>query len=147
MIKILEMRKYNERRRINNKKTIRKISIGIKELGAIGAMSVILNIIQMSIQTINVSNNTLVAKSIGEDNKNKLKNYTGNALIMTLIISIITIGITLIIQPTFPVMFDVDKICITYLTIRLFGFTQSSIVTILSGHQRTIGHQGSILKL
>lgn len=122
-------------------------TIGIKELGAIGAMSVILNIIQMTIQTINVSNNTLVAKSIGEDNKNKLKNYTGNALIMTLIVSIITIGITLIIQPTFPVMFDVDKICITYLAIRLFGFTQSSIVTILSGHQRTIGHQGSILKL
>lgn len=122
-------------------------TIGIKELGAIGAMSVILNIIQMSIQTINVSNNTLVAKSIGENNDSNLKSYTGNAVIMALVSSIITIVIILIIQPSFPFILNVDKICIIYLSIRLVGFIQSSIVTILSGHERTIGNQGSILKL
>lgn len=122
-------------------------TLGIAELGAIGAMSVVLNIMQMSIQTVNVSNNTLVARAIGEKNEEKLKLITGNAIIMTLIISVITIFAVLIIQPIFPSLFEVDMICITYLTIRLVGFIQSSIVTVLSGHQRTIGNQGNILKL
>lgn len=58
--------------------------VGTKELAALGAMAVILNIMQMSIQTINVSNNTLVAKSLGEKNLDKLKLVTGNSLILTL---------------------------------------------------------------
>ena len=45
--------------------------VGTKELAALGAMAVILNLMQMSIQTINVSNNTLVAKALGENNLNK----------------------------------------------------------------------------
>lgn len=110
-------------------------------------MSVIINIMQMSIQTINVSNITLVANAIGEKNNDKVKLITGNSIIMTIFISIITILIIYIIQPTFPNLFKVDKICITYLTIRLIGFIQSSIVTVLSGHQRTIGNQGNILNL
>lgn len=122
-------------------------TLGVTELGAIGAMSVVINVMQMSIQTVNVSNNTLVAKAIGENNKEKLKLITGNAIIMTLIISIITIIAVLAIQPIFPSLFEVDKICITYLTIRLIGFIQSSIVTVLSGHQRTIGNQSNILNL
>lgn len=122
-------------------------TLGVAQLGAIGAMSVVLNIMEMSIRTINVSNNTLVARAIGENDKEKLKLITGNAIIMTLIISIITIIAVFIIQPIFPSLFEVDKICITYLTIRLIGFIQSSIVTVLSGHQRTIGNQGNILNL
>lgn len=110
-------------------------------------MSVIINIMQMSIQTINVSNSTLVAKAIGQKDSNKVKLITGNSIIMTLLISIITILIVFLIQPVFPNLFEVDKICITYLTIRLVGFVQSSIVTVLSGHQRTIGNQGNILAL
>lgn len=121
--------------------------LGITELAALGAMSVIINIMQMSIQTINVSNNTLVSKAIGEKNENKLKLLTGNSVIMAIFISVITIIIVFIIQPTFPNLFEVDRICITYLTIRLIGFIQSSIVTILSGHQRTIGNQKNILIL
>lgn len=68
-------------------------------------------------------------------------------MILTIIVSIITILITLIIMPTFPTLFKVDKICNTYLLIRLVGFVQSSIVTVLSGQQRTLGEQGNILKL
>ena len=41
--------------------------VGTTELAALGAMSVILNLMQMSIQTINVSNNTLVAKALGKN--------------------------------------------------------------------------------
>lgn len=121
--------------------------VGTKELAALGAMAVILNIMQMSIQTINVSNNTLVAKSLGEKNIDKLKLITGNSLILTLGISVITIVLVFFIQQIFPPIFNVDTIAITYLTIRLFGFAQSSIVTILSGHQRTIGNQKNILYL
>lgn len=121
--------------------------VGTKELAALGAMAVILNIMQMSIQTINVSNNTLVAKSLGEKNLDKLKLVTGNSLILTLVISIFTLILIFLIQPIFPHLFNVDTISTTYLTIRLFGFIQSSIVTVLSGHQRTIGNQKNILYL
>ena len=121
--------------------------VGTKELAALGAMAVILNIMQMSIQTINVSNNTLVAKSLGEKNLDKLKLVTGNSLILTLVISIFTLILIFLIQPIFPPLFNVDTISTTYLTIRLFGFIQSSIVPVLSGHQRTIGNQKNILYL
>lgn len=122
-------------------------TVGTKELAALGAMAVILNIMQMSIQTLNVSTNTLVAKSLGEKNINKLKLITGNSLILTLVISVFTIVVVFFIQPIFPPLFEVDAIATTYLTIRLFGFIQSSVVTILSGYQRTIGNQKSILYL
>lgn len=121
--------------------------VGTKELAALGAMSAILNIMQMSIQTINVSNNTLVAKSLGEKNIDGLKLITGNSIILTLVISTITIILVFLIQPIFPPLFNVDTVATTYLTIRLFGFIQSSIVTVLSGHQRTIGNQKNILYL
>lgn len=121
--------------------------IGTTELAALGAMSVIINIMQMSIQTMNVSNNTLVAKAIGEKDENKVKLTTGNSIFITILISIITIIIIYIIKPVFPKLFEVDEICNIYLTIRLIWFIQSSIVTVLSGHQRTIGNQGNILVL
>ena len=122
-------------------------TIGIKELGAMGAMAVVINIMQMSIQTINVTNSSLIAKAIGEKDNDKIKLISGNSMILTLIISIITILIVLIIMPIFPTMFNVDKICNIYLLIRLIGFIQGSIVTILSGQLRTLGQQGNILKL
>ena len=121
--------------------------VGTKELAALGAMAVILNLMQMSIQTINVSNNTLVAKALGENNSEKSKLITGNSIILTLCISIITIILIAFIQPVFPSLFNVDAIAISYLSIRLFGFIQSSIVTVLSGHQRTVGHQKNIMYL
>lgn len=121
--------------------------VGTKELAALGAMAVILNLMQMSIQTINVSNNTLVAKALGENNLNKSKLITGNSIILTLCISVITIVIIALIQPFLPNLFNVDIIAVSYLTIRLFGFIQSSLVTVLSGHQRTIGNQKKIMYL
>ncbi len=121
--------------------------VGTKELAALGAMSVIINIMQMGIQTINVSNNTLVEKFLGEKNKEKVKLVTGNSIILTLSLSILTILLIFVIHPIFPILFKVDKIANTYLMIRLLGFIQSSMVTVLSGHQRTIGNQKNILKL
>lgn len=121
--------------------------VGTKELVALGAMSVIINIMQMGIQTINVSNNTLVAKFLGEKDGEKVKLVTGNSIILTFALSILIILLILVIHPIFPVLFKVDKIANTYLIIRLLGFIQSSLVAVLSGYQRTIGNQKSILKL
>lgn len=121
--------------------------VGTKELAALGAMSVIINIMQMGIQTINVSNNTLVAKYLGEKDEEKVKLFTGNSIILTFVLSILTILLIFVIHPIFPALFKVDKIANIYLIIRLLGFVQSSIVTVLSGHQRTIGNQKNILKL
>lgn len=120
-------------------------TIGVTELGAIGAMSVILGIMEMGTQAIHVSNNTLVAREIGEEDKTQIKLFAGNSIIMTMLISIITIIIVYIIRPIFPSLFNVDSVCISYITIRLFGFIQGALSHIIAGHQRTIGHHGNIL--
>ena len=122
-------------------------TLGVNELGAIGAMAVVLNIMQMSIQAMNISNMALIAKSLGGKEEAKTKVITGNAIILTTIIAVITILFVYAIRPFFPGLFNVDKVCITYITIRLMGFIQSSIVTILTGYQRTIGKQGFIMIL
>lgn len=127
--------------------TLAIATLGTSELGAIGAMGVVLNIMQMSIQAINVSNIALLAKARGEKNNEKMKLVTGNSIITAIIISIMTSLIIYTTRHIFPILFNVDKICITYITIRLIGFVQSSIVTILSGHQRTIGKQENIMIL
>lgn len=120
-------------------------SLGTNQLGAIGSMAVVLDIMQMSIQSINVSNIALLSKSIGEKNNEQIKLITGNSIIITIVISILTILLVYIIKPIFPILFNVDEVCITYITVRLIGFIQSSIVTVLTGHQRTIGKQGLIM--
>ena len=120
-------------------------TIGVIELGAIGAMSVILSIMEMGIHAIHVSNNTLVAREIGKDDKSQIKLFAGNAILMTVLFSIITIVVTYFLSPVFPSLFNVDKICITYLIIRLFGFVQGSLSHVIAGYQRTIGHHTNIL--
>ena len=120
-------------------------TLGTNELGAIGAMAVVLNIMQMSIESINVSNMALLAKSQGEKNQKQVKLLTGNAVMITILIAMAMIFVVYGIRPIFPSLFQVDKICITYITIRLIGFLPSSVVTILTGHQRTIGKQGNIM--
>lgn len=120
-------------------------TIGVAELGAIGAMSVILGIMEMGTQAIHVSNNTLVAREIGKEDKTQIKLFAGNSIIMTILVSIITIIIVYIVRPTFPELFNVDSVCISYITIRLLGFVQGSLSHIIAGYQRTIGHHGNIL--
>ena len=122
-------------------------TIGVPEIGAIGAMGVIISFMQMGIKTINISNVTLLANALGEKKEQKVKLMTGNAMIMTACVSIMEILIVIIVQPLFPEMFQVSNICISYLSIRLVGFLQNSFVTILAGQQRTIGNQKGILKL
>lgn len=127
--------------------TITISTLGAYELGALGAMAVVLNIMQMSIQAINVSNIALLSKARGENNEERMKLITGNSILITIVISSLTMIIVYAIKPVFPTLFNVDKICIVYITIRLIGFIQNSVVTVLTGHQRTIGKQGLIMIL
>lgn len=120
-------------------------TIGVAEVGAIGAMSVILGIMEMGTHAIHVSNNTLVAREIGKEDKSQIKLFAGNSILMTILLSVITIIVAYFISPFFPRLFNVDSICITYLVIRLFGFTQGALSHVIAGHQRTIGHHGNIL--
>lgn len=122
-------------------------TLGTSELGAIGAMGVVLNIMDMSIQSMNISNIALLSKAKGENDKKRINLQTGNSILLSIIISMITILIVILIKPIFPSLFNVDKICITYISIRLIGFMQSSIITILTGHQRTMGRQENIMIL
>lgn len=122
-------------------------TLGTNQLGAIGAMGVILNIMNMPIQSMNISNIALLSKAKGENNEKRIKNQTGNSIILSIIIAIITIFIINIIKPFFPQVFNVDQICVTYISIRLIGFLQNTIVTILTGHQRTLGKQKNIMVL
>lgn len=122
-------------------------NLGATELAALGAMIVIISLLQMAGQTINVSNNALVSKALGEGNTEKVKLITGNAVILTAISSLVLIILTFLISPLLPGLFKVSRISLTYLYIRLVAFFQNSIVTVLSGHQRTIGNQKNILHI
>lgn len=121
--------------------------LGNTAITALGAMSVILSLMQMSIQTLHVSNNTLLARAFGNKDEEKIKLLTGNTIMIAITISMILIAIVVLIRPILPSLFAVDAICLTYLTIRLLGFIQNAVVTILSGHQRILGNQTKILKL
>ena len=92
-------------------------TLGPSQLGAIGAMAVVLDIMQMSIQSINISNIALLSKAIGEKDKTQMKLITGNSIIITFFISIITILFVYFIRTIFPDVFNVDKVCITYISI------------------------------
>ena len=122
-------------------------NLGATELAALGAMIVIISLLQMAGQTINVSNNALVSKALGEGNTEKVKLITGNAVILTAISSLVLVILTFLISPLLPGLFKVSRISLTYLYIRLIAFFQNSIVTVLSGHQRTIGNQKNILHI
>lgn len=122
-------------------------TLGVNELGAIGAMGVIIDSMDMFIKSMNISNVALISKAKGENDTERIKIQTGNSVIASVIISTIIIFIIILVKPSFPALFNVDKICITYISIRLVGFIQNSIVTILSGHQRAIGKQGNIMMI
>ncbi len=125
--------------------TVIVATIGIEELGAIGAMTVVLSLMQLSIQSISVSNSSLLTKCIGENNNQKLKLIAGNSFILTTIFAIITIFIVVLLVPVFPVVFNVSSICNVYIIVRLFGFIQNSYIILLSHQQRTFGKQNNLL--
>ena len=97
--------------------------LGSTAIAAVGAMVSIINFLNLVLKSIQVSNNVTIARAIGRNDGEKLK---------------VTTVLTISFSHFIPEIFNVDKICLTYLYIRLIGTIPAGISTIISGHERTI---------
>ena len=112
--------------------------LGSTAIAAVGAMISIINFLNLVLKSIQVSNNVTIARAIGRNDNEKLKVTTGTAVFLAIIFQFICILLTISFSHFLPKIFNVDKICLTYLYIRLIGTIPAAISTIVSGHERTI---------
>ncbi len=120
---------------------------GSEIIASIGAMGTVIDFMYLVLQSINVSNNVIVARLLGRNNKEQAKITVGTALIIAIICSLICIILTLSISKFIPRMFLVNDIGLVYLYIRLIGVIPNTILTILSGYQRTLGNSKRMLNI
>ena len=116
-------------------------------IASVGAMGTVIDFMYLVLQSINVSNNVLVARLLGKNDKEQAKITVGTALIIAIVCSLICIILTLSISKFIPKLFLVDKIGLVYLYIRLIGVIPNTILTILSGYQRTLGNSKRMLNI
>lgn len=91
-----------------------------------------------NIKTIQVSNNVIIARAIGNNDNEKIKKTTGTAVYLGIAFQCICILLTISFSHFIPTVFKVDNICLIYLYIRIIGTIPSAISTIISGYLRTI---------
>lgn len=120
---------------------------GTSIIAAVGAMGVVIDFMYLVLQSINISNNVIVARQLGKNEKEKMKITTGTALLIALISSLLCMVIVLCISKFLPKLFLIDKIGLIYLYIRLIGVIPNTILTILSGYQRTLGNSRRMLNV
>lgn len=120
---------------------------GSEIIASVGAMGTVIDFMYLVLQSINVSNNVIVARLLGKDDKEQAKITVGTALIIAIICSLICIILTLSISKFIPRMFFVNNIGLVYLYIRLIGVIPNTILTILSGYQRTLGNSKRMLNI
>ena len=120
---------------------------GSEIIASVGAMGTVIDFMYLVLQSINVSNNVIVARLLGRNNKAQAKITVGTALIIAIICSLICIILTLSISKFIPRMFLVNDIGLVYLYIRLIGVIPNTILTILSGYQRTLGKSKRMLNI
>lgn len=120
---------------------------GSEIIASVGAMGTVIDFMYLVLQSINVSNNVIVARLLGRNNKAQAKITVGTALIIAIICSLICIILTLSISKFIPRMFLVNGIGLVYLYIRLIGVIPNTILTILSGYQRTLGKSKRMLNI
>lgn len=118
---------------------------GSKIIATVGAMGTVIDFMYLILQSINVSNNVIVARLLGKSEKNKMKTATGTALLISIFFSILCILAILSTSSFLPNIFAVEKIGLIYLYIRLIGVIPNTILTILSGYQRTLGNSKKML--
>lgn len=121
--------------------------LGSTVIAAVGAMVSIIHFLNLILKAIQVSNNVIIAREIGKDDNEKVRITTGTAIFLGTIFQIICILVTIIISPFLPKIFNVDKICLTYLYIRLIGTIPAAISTIIAGHERTMGKSKQIMNI
>ena len=120
---------------------------GSKVIASVGAMGTVIDFMYLILQSVNVSNNVIVARLLGKNDKEQAKITVGTALIIAIVCSLICIILALSISRFIPKMFLVDKIGLVYLYIRLIGVIPNTILTILSGYQRTLGNSKRMLNI
>lgn len=120
---------------------------GSEIIASVGAMGTVIDFMYLVLQSINVSNNVIVARLLGKNDKDQAKVTVGTALIIAIICSLICIILTLSISKFIPKMFLVNKIGLVYLYIRLIGVIPNTILTILGGYQRTLGNSRRMLNI
>lgn len=122
-------------------------SLGSEAIAAVGAMLSIIFFVNLGMKSVQVSNNVTVAHSIGENNKQKIKSITGNAVLLAIFAQILLSIITLIISPFIPTVFKVSNICLTYLYIRLIGTIPQGVKFVIAGYQRTLGKSKFVMNV
>lgn len=120
---------------------------GSEIIASVGAMGTVIDFMYLVLQSVNVSNNVIVARLLGRNDKDQAKITVGTALIIAIICSLICIILTLSISKFIPKMFLVNKIGLVYLYIRLIGVIPNTILTILGGYQRTLGNSKKMLNI
>lgn len=120
---------------------------GSKIIATVGAMGIVIDFMYLVLQSINVSNNVIVARLLGKNDRERVMVTTGTALLIAVFFSLLCIGIVLIISPFLPKIFMVDKIGLVYLYIRLLGVIPNTILTVLGGYQRTLGNSKRMLNV
>lgn len=113
--------------------------LGSNVIAAVGAMISVIDFFSLVTKSIQVSNNVTIARAIGEGNEVKVKVTTGTSIFIAIFFQLICFGITVLFGNFLPDLFQVDKICLTYLYIRMIGSIPAAISMVLSGHARTLG--------
>jgi putative MATE family efflux protein len=120
---------------------------GSEIIASVGAMGTVIDFMYLVLQSINVSNNVIVARLLGKNDKEQAKITVGTALLIAIICSFICIILTMSISKFIPKMFLVNQIGLIYLYIRLIGVIPNTILTILGGYQRTLGNSRRMLDI
>lgn len=120
---------------------------GSEIIASVGAMGTVIDFMYLVLQSVNVSNNVIVARLLGKNDKERTKVTVGTALIIAIICSLICIVLTISISKFIPKMFLVNEIGLIYLYIRLIGVIPHTVLTILGGYQRTLGNSRRMLNI
>lgn len=101
---------------------------GSNVIAAVGAMGTVIDFMYLILQSINVSNNVIVARLLGKNDNEKIKITTGTALLIAIVSSLLCIGLVLSISNFLPKLFMIDKIGLVYLYIRLIGVIPNTVL-------------------
>lgn len=121
--------------------------LGSTAIAAVGAMVVVINLVYLFLQSVNVSNNAMIARLKGKKDYESIKANTGTSVILASSLTLVAVLFTLLISSFLPRVFRVDSMCLTYLYIRFIGAIPVAISSILRGHERTLGNCKKIMKI
>ena len=121
--------------------------LGSETIASVGAMGAVIEFMYLVLQSINISNNVVVARLLGKNDKEQAKVAVGTALIIAIVCGLVCILLTLIMSKFIPSLFLINESGLIYLYIRLIGVIPNTILTILSGYQRTLGNSKRMLNI